>query len=76
MLGASGVAVENMTARNYTKNGFFWTGAKGYRGSYLTATRTGDYAIYAFDSVDGKLRPRLRVRLTGRGVLHRPVLPL
>ncbi|HEY3724282.1 MAG TPA: right-handed parallel beta-helix repeat-containing protein [Acidimicrobiia bacterium] len=55
VLGASGVTIENMTARNYTKNGFFWTGAKGYRGSYLTATRTGDYAIYAFDSVDGKL---------------------
>ena len=32
-----GVAVENMTARNYTDNGFFWTGVDGYRGSYLTA---------------------------------------
>jgi hypothetical protein len=53
VLGANGVAVENMTARNFTKNGFFWTGVKGYRGSYLTSTRTGDYGIYAFDSVDG-----------------------
>jgi hypothetical protein len=42
-----------MTARRYERNGFFWTGAKGYRGSYLTSTRTGDYGIYAFDSVDG-----------------------
>src|SRR4029453_2412370 len=40
--GADGVAIENMTARNYTKNGFFWTDAKGYRGSYLTAYRNGD----------------------------------
>ena len=51
---ADGVAVENMTARNYTKNGFFWTGVQGYRGSYLTAIRNGDYGIYAFDSTDGQ----------------------
>jgi hypothetical protein len=53
VVGASGVAVENMTARNYTNNGFFWTGVEGYRGSYLTTYRTGDYGIYAFDSVKG-----------------------
>ena len=51
---ADGVAVENMTARNFTKNGFFWTGVRGYRGSYLTAIRNGDYGIYAFDSTDGQ----------------------
>jgi len=51
---ANGVAVENMTARNFTKNGFFWTGVKGYRGSYLTAIRNGDYGIYAFDATDGQ----------------------
>jgi len=55
VLGASGVAIENMTAMNYTRNGFFWTGATGYRGSYLTAWRNGDYGIYAFDSVGGLL---------------------
>lgn len=49
-----GVAVENMTARNYTTNGFYWTGVTGYRGSYLTAYRNGDYGIYAFDSVKGQ----------------------
>ena len=42
-----------MTARRYRSNGFFWTGVDGYRGSYLTSTRTGDYGIYAFDSVNG-----------------------
>ena len=52
---ADGVAVENVTARNYTSNGFFWTGVDGYRGSYLTAYRNGDYGIYAFDSVNGQL---------------------
>jgi hypothetical protein len=55
VVGADGVAIENMTARNYTKNGFFWTGVEGYRGSYLTAYRIGDYGLYAFDSTKGLL---------------------
>ena len=54
VLGADGVVVENMTARNYATNGFFWTGVDGYRGSFLTAYRNGDYGIYAFDSVNGQ----------------------
>ncbi len=53
MVGANGVAIENMTARNFTLNGFYWTGVKGFRGSYLTAYRNGDYGIYAFGSSDG-----------------------
>jgi hypothetical protein len=53
VVGANHVAVENMTARNYRFNGFFWTGVDGYRGSYLTAIRNGDYGIYAFDSTNG-----------------------
>ncbi len=54
VLGAEGVVVENMTARNYLSNGFFWTGAKRYRGSYLTAYRNGDYGIYSVDSYTGQ----------------------
>ena len=54
VVGADGVAIENLTARNYTENGFFWTGVLGYRGSYLTAYRNGDYGIYAFDSQWGQ----------------------
>ena len=50
---ADGVAIENMTARGYTVNGFFWSGVTGYRGSYLTAIDDFVYGIYAFDSVDG-----------------------
>jgi plastocyanin len=53
MIGGNGVAVENMTARNFTLNGFFWTGVQGFRGSYLTAYNNGDYGIYAFGSGDG-----------------------
>ncbi|MFC2153275.1 PLDc N-terminal domain-containing protein [Actinomycetota bacterium] len=50
---ADAVAIENITARNYEVNGFYWTGVEGYRGSYITAHNMGDYGIYAFDSVDG-----------------------
>lgn len=53
VVGAKGVAVENLTARNFQKNGFFWTDVTGYRGSYLTTYRNGDYGIYAFNSVRG-----------------------
>ncbi|MBM4186646.1 MAG: plastocyanin [Gemmatimonadetes bacterium] len=49
------VAVENLTARHYTLNGFFWTGVTGYRGSYISAINNGDYGIYAFDSYNGVL---------------------
>ncbi|MGH2691135.1 MAG: right-handed parallel beta-helix repeat-containing protein [Actinomycetota bacterium] len=55
VLDAPGVAVENMTARNYLLNGFYWIGVQGYRGSYLTAYNNGDYGVYAFDSVHGQL---------------------
>lgn len=51
---ADGVAIENITAMNFTTNSFFWTGVDGYRGSYLNSYRTGDYGIYAFDSVNGQ----------------------
>ena len=50
VVGADGVAVENLTARNFTENGFYWDGVRGYRGSYLTAYRNGDYGLFAFDS--------------------------
>jgi plastocyanin len=50
VVGADGVAVENLTARDFKFNGFYWTGVHGYRGSYLTAYRNGDYGIFAFDS--------------------------
>jgi hypothetical protein len=51
---ADGVAIENITARNFLTNGFLWSGVDGYRGSYLTAIRNGDYGIFAFDSVRGQ----------------------
>ena len=55
VLGASNVIVENLTTQNYTNNGVFWTSADGYRGSYITAYRNGNYGVYAYDSVNGQL---------------------
>lgn len=53
ILETDGVVVENMTAQNYTGNGFFWTGADGFRASYVTAIRNGDYGVYAFGTING-----------------------
>ena len=57
---ADGVAVENLTARNNTANGVFWTGSyednyvlKGYRASYVTAYNNGLYGVYAFNASNG-----------------------
>lgn len=56
---ADAVAIENMTARNYTLNGFFISGVTGYRTSYVTAINNGDYGIYAFDAYNGVLEHSL-----------------
>ena len=50
VIEADGVAVENLTARHYLLNGFYWSHVLGFRGSYLTAHTNGDYGIYAFGS--------------------------
>src|SRR5258708_6019570 len=57
--GADGVVIENMTARHYSGNGFYWEGVKGFRGSYLTAYANGDYGIYAYGSNTGQFDPDL-----------------
>ena len=48
-----GVVMENMTARHYQRNGFFWSGVTGWRGSYLTAHNNQVYGIYNIDSQHG-----------------------
>jgi hypothetical protein len=48
------VVVENMTARNYQRNGFFWSSVAGWRGSYLTAHNNRVYGIYNIDSTHGR----------------------
>ncbi len=52
-----GVAIENLTTRNFVSNGVFFTGdyasdfiLHGYRASFITALNNGDYGIYAFNA--------------------------
>lgn len=54
VFGADGVVIENMTARHFQLNGFYWRSVWGYRGSYLTAYGNGDYGVYALDSGVGQ----------------------
>ncbi len=54
VLGADGVAVENLTVRHYTATGVYFTGVRGYRASYVTAYNNGEYGLYAFDSQYGQ----------------------
>lgn len=70
VLFADGVAVENMTAINNTSNGFFWSGVRGYRGSYLTAVNNAVYGIYAFDSSDGLFEHSLASGSPDAGFYH------
>jgi plastocyanin len=51
---ADGVTVQNLTARHFLLNGFYWSGVHGFWGSYLTAYNNGDYGIYAFASDYGQ----------------------
>jgi plastocyanin len=50
---ADNVVIENVTARHATLNNIYWTGADGFRGSYLTSYNSGDYGIYSFASQHG-----------------------
>lgn len=59
---SNGVAIENLTVRNNTGNGVFFTGdygkgvlLKGYRTSYVTASNNGLYGVYAFSAEDGQI---------------------
>lgn len=50
---ADNVVIENITARHATLNNIYWTGADGFRGSFLTSYNSGDYGIYSFASQHG-----------------------
>jgi hypothetical protein len=54
VIEADGVAIENLTVRNYRLNGVLWSSVFGYRASYVTAANNGDYGIFAFASVWGQ----------------------
>ena len=62
---SDGVAIENLTARNHTGNGIFFTGEysasdaenrilTGYRASYVTVYNNGLYGLYGFNAQGGQ----------------------
>lgn len=63
-VAAGGVAVENLTVRNYQVNGVVWFTdtdyaaegryTQGWRGSYLTVYDNGLYGVYAFGVQHGR----------------------
>ena len=75
VLGADGVAVENLTVQNYTANGVFWTGVDGSaaRTSRRSATRVRHLRVRLPQRAD---RALLRRRERRRRLLRRPVLPV
>ena len=76
MVGGNGVAVENMTARNYTLNGFFWTAVQ--RISRLLPDRLQQRRLrHLCLRLDGRsVRTFLRQRLARFRILRRPVRAL
>ena len=47
------MTLENMSAHNFTANGFYWDGVEGFAGRYLTVWNVGLYGIYAISSRGG-----------------------
>jgi hypothetical protein len=52
-VSADGVTLENLTAHDFTANGFEWESVHGFAGRYLTVWNVGLYGIYAISSRDG-----------------------
>ena len=55
VVDTSGVAVENLTVRNFGDVGVSWTNALGFRAAYVTAYRNGRNGVSVFDSVNGTI---------------------
>jgi hypothetical protein len=52
---ADAVAILNMSAHNFRRNGFFWKDADGFRASYLTVWNVEGYGIYTEGSSGGTI---------------------
>lgn len=52
-IAADGVTLENVSAHDFTGNGFYWDEVDGYAGRYLTVWNVGLYGIYAVSSRGG-----------------------
>ena len=54
--GANNVRITNLTVRNYTGNGIFFTDVNGYKADHIDAIKNRTYGIYAFNSYNGVFR--------------------
>jgi hypothetical protein len=50
---ADGVTLENMSAHNFSANGFYWDGVDAFTGRFLTVWNVGSYGMYASESRHG-----------------------
>jgi hypothetical protein len=50
---ADGVTLENLSAHNFTGNGFYWEDVDSFAGRYLSVWNVGLYGIYAIESRGG-----------------------
>jgi parallel beta helix pectate lyase-like protein len=50
---ADGVTLQNLSAHNFRRNGFYWDGVTGFTGSYLTVWNVLGYGIYSEDATGG-----------------------
>jgi len=56
---ADDVTLENLSAHDFTNNGFYWESVEGFAGRYLSVWNVGLYGIYAIQSRDGVLEDSL-----------------
>ena len=82
LVQSDGVAIENLTARNYTVNGILMTKGfastrgqvdlqnplRGYRVSYVTTSNNGLYGIYAFGARGGLIEHSYASRHPDSGI--------
>ena len=74
--GADGVAVENLTTRNYTENGVFWSGVLGYRGLVPHRVPQRRLRHLRVRLAVRAVRPLVRVGQPRLRLLHRAVQPV
>lgn len=53
LVHADGVAILNLSAHNFLRNGFYWEGADRFRAAYLTVWNVREYGIYVEDGEHG-----------------------
>ncbi|HEX3264906.1 MAG TPA: right-handed parallel beta-helix repeat-containing protein [Candidatus Limnocylindrales bacterium] len=67
-VAADGVTIENLSAHDFTADGFAWDGADGFAGRYLTVWNVGRDGIATRASTDGVIEDSYVSAAAGSGV--------